>query len=106
MKKLIVIAGCFIITCILLIVLFNPISNKNTENAADNHKNEIKSDISYIVGEYQGNVAIFEENNTSPFRITNVSINDLPASDRELLQKGIHALGQEELNSIIEDYCS
>ena len=105
MKKIFVGTGCFIIACLILMFFLNPFGIRNSEKAADNEKN-IKPGLVYIVKDYGGNIAIFEKGKDTPFRITDVSINELPQADKELLQQGITANDQEELNIILEDYCS
>ena len=78
--------------------------------AAENKSNEPLStdEISskYMVKEYKGKIAVFEDGQNKPFRITDIAIKDLPKADKEFLEKGISVSGKEELNQILEDYCS
>ena len=60
----------------------------------------------YIVKEYNGKVAAFERGSQKPFKATFTDVSDLPIADRELLKSGIKVNTQEELNSVLEDYCS
>lgn len=106
MKKAIMILCCFIITFILFTIFIKPNTNENSGNASDYVKNEYKSNTVYVVKEYKGNIAIFEENKDTPFKITDISIRDLPDGDKKLLIGGIHASTFQELNCILEDYCS
>lgn len=105
MKKIILGTGCFIFACVLLLIFLNPFGNKNNEKAAD-HERNVKPGLVYIVKDYGGNIAVFEEGKDKPFRITDVPVDELPDADKELLEKGLTANNQEELNLILEDYCS
>ena len=60
----------------------------------------------YELKEYEGNLAIFKSGMPSPIRITSTSIEGLPIKDQELLRSGIEASSEEELNMLLEDYCS
>ena len=62
--------------------------------------------ISYIIGEYDGKVAIFKENDDSPVEIFNSYTNMLPLEDAQALKNGIKVHSEDELNRIIEDYIS
>lgn len=67
-------------------------------------QNEEMSD--FIIKEYNGSVAVFESGKNLPFKTTETPVSDLPATDKELLKKGINVSGEEELSRILEDYCS
>ena len=59
----------------------------------------------YTVKEFNGKIAVFENSNTTPLYILDSPFTrDLPKADRELLQNGIKATTEEELNKILEDY--
>lgn len=60
----------------------------------------------YKLKEYDGNLAIFKSDAPNPIKITSIEIQALPLKDQELLKKGIDASSEEELNDLIEDYCS
>lgn len=107
MKKLIIISSGFVIVCI--IVAFGILPNiRNISSADDNSSNDKASShsITYIVKNFNGRVAVFEDSNSTPFRVTDVNIKDLPKDDQILLESGITANSKEQLNSILEDYLS
>ena len=60
----------------------------------------------YTIKEYNGGIAVFSDASGKPFRITDVDIRTLPEQDQEDLKKGIHADDLEEVNRLMEDYCS
>lgn len=60
----------------------------------------------YKIKNYNGNIAVFNSESSSPLRITSVTVEELPPADQELLKKGIDVSSEEELITILEDYCS
>ena len=63
----------------------------------------------YIIGEYDGYVAVFYEkeiNGTKIKEITDISISSLPKEEQEKLKKGINIIGKLELIKFLEDYSS
>ena len=60
----------------------------------------------YEVKEYCGNIAIFQCGSSSPVKTTSICVSELPKADREMLKKGIKASTEEELSTLLEDYCS
>ncbi len=107
MKKLLITAGCFLFLCVGAIVFFCTSEQpEHTENAAEVQKTETPVAQTYLIKEWCGNIAVFEEGNDKPFRTTTVALDELPPADRDLLTKGISASSQEELSVILEDYCS
>lgn len=115
MKKLIAAGACFLILIIGgMFWLFKKnnreevkkIAEKPSVSAADNKKETQVVTSGYIVKNHKGNIAIFEQGKEVPFRTTDIVVKELPPADRALLEKGIDASNQEELNSILEDYCS
>lgn len=61
----------------------------------------------YIVGEYDGYVAIFYEkeiNGTKLKEITSMPISALPSEEQEKIKNGIKIVGEEELMRFLENY--
>ncbi len=88
-----------------------PTTNKSEETshvcAKEKEKEQIVSGgTTYCIKEYKGNIAVFEQSKEKPFKITNIAVDELPTEDQKLLKQGIEVSGQEELNNLIEDYCS
>ena len=113
--------GLFIIIITLFWIL--PIKNNTNTNlkeeppatdpqetshvyAKEKKEEKIKKSAPYYVKEYKGNIAVFEGSKKKPFKITNIAVGELPTEDQKLLKQGIEVSGQEELNNLIEDYCS
>lgn len=106
--------------------LFLP--NNNTNNIIDTSTNFEKNNSEHIILEnnninsqennfenyeiknHNGYIAVFKLNNNintnTPVKITSINIKDLPEFDQKLLQTGIKVNNLQELNIILEDYCS
>lgn len=104
MKKLIIGTISFVVVCVIISVFIIPAIPTSTDIKAESIPK--KYSTTYLVKNFENKIAVFEENATEPFRVTNVMIDSLPEADRELLNKGIKANNQKELSSILEDYCS
>lgn len=91
---------CFIVSFGVLPTIKNHSNETSSESQSPN------SSLSYVVKDFNGNIAVFENGQNSPFKITDVPINSLPYADREILKKGIAVNSKNELNRILEDYCS
>lgn len=106
MKKIFMVLSCFLAVFALFILFNIQHVDKNNGSAIDISQEEYHSKLSYIVKSYNGNIAIFENNNNDPFKITNTRLKDLPDEDKKLLNNGIRVSDYNELNCILEDYCS
>ena len=60
----------------------------------------------FQLGEYEGNLAVFKSGNPIPIKITSTMINELPDTDQQLLKNRIEASCEEEIDILLEDYCS
>lgn len=61
--------------------------------------------VRYIMGEYEGQLAIFNEDGTL-YKIYEINLSLLPEYDQKLLKNGIEIVGEDELRARIEDYTS
>lgn len=105
MRKFIIGSYCFVLLCVLISVIAIPMLNKSS--TASNTETEIPNNsLSYIVKDFNGNIAVFEENSDKPFKVTEVCTNTLPKIDQERLMDGIIVNSQLELNTLLEDLCS
>ena len=57
----------------------------------------------YIVKEQDGYVAVFSSNPTHLLKITDITVGNLPAGDRMLLQNGLAAHSRKDLLMLLED---
>ena len=64
-----------------------------------------KSDI-YTIKAYQGHIGVFLNDEAQPVREVHVLLSSLPPEDQALLENGITANSQGEVQIILEDYTS
>ena len=74
-------------------------SPQTTPNASKPSK-----DKQYILKEYDGMLAIYESNQSSPIEVLDVDISTLPERDIEKIKNGIYANSLNEIYSFAEDY--
>lgn len=92
----------FLMAFLVIALLF---SKKHFGNKPQ--KEETTTKISYyIVSEYNGQIAVFVNDDKTPVKIYDSYISTLPQKDQETLKEGIKVETQEELQLIIEDYTS
>lgn len=104
MKKLITISGLIVVICLITSFLILP--NIKSASTNDATSSIVSSSLTYVIKNFNGSVAVFEEGNDKPFKITGVSVNTLPYADQEVLKNGIIVNSQSELTRLLEDYCS
>lgn len=95
MKKLIIITLSIISVCIA--VNFAVLTAKSDEQPPTGNR-------TYIIKNYEGKVACFEEDSSSPFMITEIYVINLPPLDRQMLETGIEVVGAKKLSRALEDY--
>lgn len=90
---------------------YQPDQNTATPAAVSSSQIESSSKISEeesfspkIIKEYNGNVAVFEENQAAPIKILDTQTNNLPPETAERLKKGITAFTRDEYLSYLEDF--
>ena len=101
MKKLVLITGIILITCVCVSSFAGQSATALTEPAPVTEVNE-----GYVVREYNGCVAVFREGRSNPARITSTRTDTLPKSDIKKLREGIRVEDRQTLDKILEDYCS
>ncbi len=66
---------------------------------------EISSQLSrYVIMEYEGKIALFEEGGDSPLAVYSVPIDGINAADYELLKEGIRLRDLSEVARLLEDW--
>jgi len=73
---------------------------------ADKANGEKKNEAIFILGAYNGKLALLSPDGESIYEIFDVYINTLPDYDKNLLLNGIKITDADELRSLIEDYSS
>lgn len=72
--------------------------------AKEDRKRISSFEQNYILKDFQGRPAVFENGNTSPLYILDIFTDQLPERDRERIKNGITAKTLEEIRSMTEDY--
>jgi hypothetical protein len=98
----------FIIFCLLAIfcftILFVSLNNDiNRRSLRDD--SDIFPDY-FTVKEYEGKIAVYKNDEESPYIVYDAYVSLLPQQDVERLKQGIVTDNQTYLQSIIEDYTS
>lgn len=60
----------------------------------------------YLLGVWQGNVAVLEPKERLPMRVTETPVSSLPRPDQQALEQGIPVYTAKELATLLEDYGS
>ncbi len=95
MKKLIITTLSIISVCAVINL---------TIITAKSHEEPISPNSTYIIKNYEGKVACFEEESDSPFMITEIYVINLPPVDRKMLANGVEVVGAKALSRALEDY--
>ena len=85
---------------IVLSIYFNRSSQKVNIAAQTSTK------IEYILKDYNGHLAVFYAGKTTPYEEFDILTNSFSDYDKNLLQKGIYAYSQSDIQRLIEDYTS
>lgn len=83
-----------------IFVLSDRSNNTNTAKITTQQENK------YMLKEFNGMLALFENDLSQPKEIYNISISSFPEEDVVKLKKGIVVNGADELNRLLEDYTS
>ncbi len=79
----------------------------DSSNADNTTRNTIvTNETVYILKEYNGQLAIYKSNESTPFKVYEIQINSLPEGDKNNLLKGIVVQDEKELNQLISDFTS
>ena len=96
-KKLIILSA---MTIIIMIASISITINANPNSSP----NTTKKPPLYTAKAYNGQIAIFKHGLTSPVKILDIYISNLPQKDRELLYTGIDIANDSELIQFYEDF--
>lgn len=102
MKKLIIATLSILIVCTA--INFAVITANSYDNESESE--ETTGNRTYIIKEYNGMVACFEEESDEPFLITETKVIDLPPIDRKMLADGVEVVGAKAFSRVLEDYRS
>ncbi len=58
----------------------------------------------YVIGDWQGQVAVFEGDQAFPRQVFDVYVSTLPAQEQQQVKKGIPVEDEAHLSVLLEDY--
>ncbi len=95
--------------CILIIAgqaFFGKLAEKNEVDNTVTETSVVSQTLSsvYLLKEYDGNLAVFENGSSEPAEVFSVAVSSFPEADRTLLETGIVVHSKAELQRLIEDY--
>lgn len=104
MKKHITIVSALLLFGTILI--FTTFNNNQMKQKTDTKMNlSTETEVNYILKDYNGRIALFNENKEKPLKIYDVFTDSLPETDIELIRNGIY-VSASELNNVLSDYLS
>ncbi len=66
----------------------------------------IEGKYSFIIGEYDGKLAVFLDGKSDPLQVYDTYVSDLPEADRGYIKKGIRTTSVADLSAYLEDLTS
>ncbi len=103
MKKLVAVTGIILISCVCFGSLYtHPEAARSYTPAAV----EQTSAAGYVIRDWNGKIAVFISGRDKPFKVTSTQTATLPKPDIKKLKSGIYTENKQELERILEDYCS
>ena len=104
MKKLILIFGSFAIICVIISYFVGTDVSAKNYDAQAVETQEVTTPAAYTVKSENGRIVVYEQDEL--FYKTMTMVKTLPIKDQETLLYGIPARSKEEVNRILEQYCS
>lgn len=105
MKKLLLLTGIILIACVLAGSLAAPSVSDMTvvEATTAAAKASVRG---YVVRDCDGKIAVFRKGEAAPMMTTATRTESLPRADAQKLRRGIEAGSKQEVERILEDFCS
>ncbi len=97
MKKLFIALSTIFCTILIMVSIYNLFPKEKADNISTDNCN-------YIISDYGGKVAVFEEDKQTPVVVYEIYTHLLPENDIELLRKGIKVSSLNQLQSRLEDF--
>lgn len=100
----VILMGVLISAVIVLCAMAQAAQNRKA--AAQHEEPATLPQVDYVLGEYEGHLALFRGEQTAPYQILDMPVQLLSAYDREQIAQGIHVHTEAELRSLVEDFAS
>lgn len=104
MKKLILIFGAFAIICVAISATFDNINPSEEQEVQSQQSSEGAYEESYTLKSENGRVVVYKGDEL--LMKTSTAVNTLPKKDEKELLYGITVYSKEEMNRLLEQYCS
>lgn len=102
-KKLSVFLIIFSVTAALLSMVLTMVFSSKTVSKEDSRAVTSVGE-EYILKDYDGHLAVFYSDSETPYMEFRIKTDSFEEYDRNLLERGIKAYGEEEIRQLIEDY--
>lgn len=104
MKKLVLITGIILMTCLFTSVYAFEPENINTSTNTET-LDQAENDV-YVMKSRNNRIVVYKKGETAPFIETETLVSSLPKGDILMLEKGIEIKGEKNLQKSLEDFCS
>lgn len=104
-----IIAAMALSAVIIIISLAASIKDQRAEalrKSLENSVIETQAEIGFTLKEYEGEIAVFREGSSTPYKRLGVSTALMTDYDRSQLKAGIYVRTEKELRALIEDFTS
>ncbi|MBQ8927469.1 MAG: hypothetical protein IJ055_04230 [Oscillospiraceae bacterium] len=89
---------------VVLVTAGRLIAREKSAAAAYEAAMQERPPIGYVLGEYEGHLALYRENAARPYHILTAQVALLPEADQAAVREGIPAATEEELRVLLEDF--
>lgn len=100
----VVLMSILIAAVIVLCALSQSIQNKRA--AAKTEESSTLPQVDYVLGEYEGYLAVFRGEQQKPYQVLQMPVQLLPEEDQGAIEAGIHVQTEQELRRLLEDFAS
>ncbi len=91
---------------LILVSAAKGVAHDKSEAAAKQASQAAEEAVGYMLGEYNGKIALFREDSTRPYKVLDMEVYLLAEEDLEALRDGIIVDTEEELLQMLEDWDS
>ena len=100
----VVLMSILIAAVIVLCALSQSIQNKRA--AVKTEESSTLPQVDYVLGEYEGYLAVFRGEQKKPYQVLQMPVQLLPEEDQGAIEAGIHVQTEQELRRLLEDFAS
>lgn len=105
MKKFSLTAVSLCLACIVTVAVASSLTPHGLPTLTDKEaKKSVEDSYLYILKEYNGQIGVFKQGESTPFKTVETDLSELPKGDTEMLKKGIRLYDEQSLQKAVEDY--